>query len=200
MLQAPHWVTWGGAVSNNYAALTGTGISTSDLEFSGSAIPQIFGSLTNTLSWRRLELTFTISGKFRYFFRRKPLSYGDLFGTDKKSTADYSKRWQQPVTSSSPIYLHYFTPGDSNRDYFYSNSSTLVEKGDHIRLQFINLSYRFIFHDRKKMPASRAQVFLNGSNLGILWRANDRGIDPDYPVQGIPAPAIFSAGIKINFQ
>jgi hypothetical protein len=32
---------------------------------------------------------------------------------------------------------------DANRDAFYSGSSILVEKGDHIRLQYINLTYTF---------------------------------------------------------
>ncbi|MDQ2719434.1 MAG: hypothetical protein M3Z26_06675 [Bacteroidota bacterium] len=42
------------------------------------------------------------------------------------------------------------------------------------------------------------QLFLYLNNVGILWKANKLGIDPDYGM-GLPAPRSISIGIKANF-
>lgn len=189
-----------GAISNNYAAMTGTGIAISDLEFSGSAMPELFGSITNTIIWNKLELNCNIAYKFRYYFRRKPLNYSDLFNSDKKSSADFSQRWQNPGDEKLTDIPSFIYPLNSSREYFYSGSATLIEKGDHMRLQFINLSYKFSLRNAKGMPIGKIQVFGNASNLGILWRANTKGIDPDYPLNGIPIPPSFAVGVKVLFQ
>jgi hypothetical protein len=40
------------------------------------------------------------------------------------------------------------------------------------------------------------RVYVSAHNLGILWRANKFGIDPDYP-ETWPAPLMIDAGVKI---
>jgi hypothetical protein len=36
------------------------------------------------------------------------------------------------------------------------------------------------------------------NNLGIIWKANHAGIDPDY-ISGTPNPKTIAAGLKIDF-
>jgi TonB-dependent starch-binding outer membrane protein SusC len=36
------------------------------------------------------------------------------------------------------------------------------------------------------------------NNVGILWKANHEGIDPDYGF-GLPSPHSYSVGLKVNF-
>jgi hypothetical protein len=36
------------------------------------------------------------------------------------------------------------------------------------------------------------------NNLGILWKANNKGIDPDY-IAGTPNPRTIAAGVRIDF-
>ena len=90
---------------------------------------------------------------------------------------------------------------DYNRDSFYRGSSVLVEKADHIRLQYINFNYRFDQSTWKSKVFENLNLFINLSNLGILWKANKSGIDPDfnYETTGLKPPAVYTIGLRANF-
>jgi len=75
----------------------------------------------------------------------------------------------------------------------------LVDKGDHIRLQDISLSYDVDGSKLNKHVFNSMQVYLYVSNLGILWRANKDGLDPDLWAGGVPSPINYSIGVKANF-
>jgi hypothetical protein len=42
----------------------------------------------------------------------------------------------------------------------------------------------------------RIQIYCVINNIGILWRANKYGIDPDYPDATIPPSKSISLGVK----
>ena len=95
-------------------------------------------------------------------------------------------------------------PSNASEDAFYSSSEILVEKGDYIRLQDLQFSYDFNDKYLSKMGFQTAQVYINTSNLGIIWRANKFGIDPDVITQNsgyysYPNPRNYSFGIKLGF-
>ncbi|MCH5685210.1 hypothetical protein LWM68_13720 [Niabella sp. W65] len=151
-----------------------------DLKYYGSAIPTKFGSLINSVSYRNFNLQVGISFKFGYWFRRNSVNYTDLF-SDWRGHSDYGLRWQKPGDEAYTIVPVNPYSTDYNRDAFYTGSSALVEKGDHIRLQYINLAYDF------EMPKTRRvikgiQIYFNANNLGLLWKANKAGIDPDFNI------------------
>jgi TonB-dependent starch-binding outer membrane protein SusC len=50
----------------------------------------------------------------------------------------------------------------------------------------------------KKSPLQNLHLWLNASNLGILWKANNYDIDPDYPFSLRDAKS-WAAGLKIEF-
>ena len=85
------------------------------------------------------------------------------------------------------------------RDNFYSNSSVLVQRADNIRLQEVNLTYRLRPGARKSMGLSDVEFGAYGKNLGILWRANKSGLDPDYASGVIPPSSSLSIGVKARF-
>ena len=88
-----------------------------------------------------------------------------------------------------------FTSSNQNRDDFYKYSEINVLKGDHIRLQEINLSYTIAAG--KNWFIKNPRVYANVSNLGIIWKANDQGIDPE--VFDYPNPRTYSFGLSANF-
>jgi hypothetical protein len=95
-------------------------------------------------------------------------------------------------------------PFDYDRSYFYEYSSINVDNGDNIRLQDINLSYDFNKAAYPRLPFNNLRLFLYANNIGILWRANHDGIDPDaVPTAGsnttMPNPRSISFGIKGTF-
>jgi TonB-linked SusC/RagA family outer membrane protein len=185
-----------GVVSKNYTALTN--VTVDDLVYKGSAVPLFFGSLRNTFSWKNFSLSANILFKLDYYFRRTSVSYTSLFN-NWIGHSDYIKRWQKPGDENFTNVPSLIYPNSNvNRDNFYISSEPLVERGDHIRLQDIALSYS-IPGMKKKLPFKNLQVYTYMDNIGILWKANKAGLDPDYFSGGYPLPFTISFGIKTNF-
>ncbi|MFN4363595.1 hypothetical protein [Chryseobacterium hispalense] len=44
-------------------------------------------------------------------------------------------------------------------------------------------------------------LFINLSDLGLLWKANKSGIDPDFNLggNGLKSPSVYSIGLRANF-
>jgi len=184
-------------ISNNYSAITNSS-DLSDLIYRGPANPVYFGSLRNNFNYKQLELSFTITWKMGYYFRRPSINYFTTFNGSGQGHPDYEKRWQQPGDenyTSVPSITYNETAYRSN---FYAYSDILIEKGDHIRLQDIQLSYLLNRNEMKWLPVNQFRVYVYTNNLGILWRANHQGIDPDY-ISGVPSPRTIAAGLKIDF-
>ncbi|HVV05766.1 MAG TPA: SusC/RagA family TonB-linked outer membrane protein [Puia sp.] len=165
--------------------------------YNGPSQPTIFGSLRNTFEWRHFSLSFNISYKLGYYFRRPSISYSDLFN-HWTGNADYALRWQQPGDEARTIVPAAGDPNNVMRDRFYLNSSALVEKADHIRLEDIVITYDLEKKDHSWLPFEKIRFYNYLSNLGLLWRANKSGIDPYYI--NIPKEARrISLGVNINF-
>jgi TonB-linked SusC/RagA family outer membrane protein len=184
-----------GNLSKDYALLTGSGSGIEDLKYGGSALPTIFGNLQNRFGYKGISLQVAISYKLGYSFRASSINYTNLVGV-LKGHPDYALRWQKAGDELNTTVPSFEYPVSSARDRFYNGSEILVEKGDHIRLQYVNISYLL----PKKIlgrTIGSCELFLNASNLGILWRANKKGIDPEYQDILNPSKTI-SAGLRIN--
>ena len=186
-------------VSTDYSAIYNeafnNGLTEGNASYIGPGIPVSFGSLINTFAWKGLELSINISYKFGYYFIKPSISYSGLV-SQGSGNKEYASRWQKPgdeLITNVPSFAY---PVNSARDQFYEESEINVIRGDHIRLQYINISY--LADHNGKMPFSRLRVFLNMAGGGILWRANKYHIDPDYP-GSLPLPASFSLGVTANF-
>ncbi|WP_158085277.1 SusC/RagA family TonB-linked outer membrane protein [Niastella vici] len=171
----------------------------SDLVYSGPAYPVYFGSLRNNFSYKKLELSFNITWKMGYYFRRSSINYYSLLYESSPGHPDYEKRWQkqgdEQYTSVPSISLD---PGSNTRSLFYKYSDILVEKGDHIRLQDIQVSYQLNKNEIRWLPMNQLRIYVYANNLGIIWKANHAGIDPDY-ISSTPNPKTIAAGLKIDF-
>ncbi|MNJ95302.1 TonB-dependent Receptor Plug Domain protein [compost metagenome] len=185
-----------GQISTDYASITGEGTPITDLQYFGSAIPTKFGSMINSFEYKNISLQIGITYKLGYWFRRSSINYSELFN-NYRGHSDFAARWQKPGDE-----LHTNIPAldyesNSNRDQFFEGSSLLVEKGDHIRLQYINLSYNL----RKLKNFKTTQIFVNASNLGIIWKANKSGIDPDFNINlnRYVTPSNYSIGFRTQF-
>lgn len=171
-----------------------------DLIYRGPVNPIYFGSLRNNFSYKQLELSFTVTWKMGYYFRRNSINYYNLFNGPAEGHPDYEKRWQQPGDEeiTSVPSMRYITPTTGSRSKFYEYSDVLVERGDHIRLQDIQLSYQLNKNENRWLPMNQLRVYVYANNMGILWKANHKGIDPDY-ISGTPNPRTIAAGLRIDF-
>jgi TonB-linked SusC/RagA family outer membrane protein len=162
------------------------------------SIPVFFGSFINAFSWKNFRIAVNISYRMGYYFLKPSLSYTQLFnGGAYIGSSDYSKRWQNPGDEKKTNVPSLVYPDVQSRDLFYTNSTAVIDKADNIKLQYVNLSYDFTKTQLPFLPFPRLQLYVNVSNLGVLWKANKDGIDPDY-ISGPLVRKTFAVGIRTN--
>lgn len=184
-----------GKPSRDYAAILNR-TPVSDLVYHGPALPPFFGSLRNTFSWRNLELSANITWRMGHYFRRPSVHYGNLFN-QWRNGAGFDDRWQKPGDEKSTNVPSMVYPANTRRDNFYNNASVLVERAGTIRLQDVRLAFNLQRQRFPSLPFRQFQVYAYATDLGLLWRANGYGIDPDYG-SSLPLPPAFSFGIKAD--
>lgn len=168
-----------------------------DIVYIGPSSPTVFGSLINTFSWKGIALSANIAYRLGYYFQKPSISYSSLvmYGV---GNGDYDKRWQKPGDEAKTNVPSFIYPVNENRDAFYNQSAINVLKADNVRLQYVNLSYSITRIKGKELPFSGIQIYMNIANVGILWRANKQGIDPDYP-STVPPERTYAFGIRADF-
>jgi len=184
-------------VSKDYTAIANAPISS--LTYHGSAVPTVLGNCMHTIRYKQWSLSLNLTYQLGYYFRRSSIQYLSLFN-NAQSHSDFQYRWQQrgdEAVTQVPSLIYPIT--NSNRDAFYAGSAILVERGDHIRLQDLSCSWSLQKKQFRTLPVSELllQAYIN--NIGILWRANKKGIDPDYPSGGFPLPRTYGMGIKLSW-
>lgn len=205
--------TWGGLDANgnpqgylngkksiDYNAIVNEGNASpeaANITYVGSALPTVFGNLVNTFGYKNFSLSVNISYKLGYYFRRPALNYNTLLngsiGNDQ-----YAQRWQKPGDENSTDVPSFIYPNSTGRDNFYTLSAVNILKGDHVRLQYINLSYGLGRQLLDKWRLKTFQFYANAADLGILWRANKQGLDPEY-ANAIPPLKSFTIGLRAGF-
>lgn len=189
----------GDTLNQTYSNFTLDGVKFDDLIYSGRYNPPIAGNILNSFSWKGFNLSFNITYKLGHYFRRSSIGY-TAFQTDwTLGHKDYISRWQKPGDERITNVPSLIYPANQIRDEFYLNSDVLIEKADHIRLQFINFSYSFYENLLKALKVKELRIYFYANNIGILWRANKSDLDPDYPYLGYPPSKSFSFGLKAGF-
>lgn len=184
-----------GSTSKSYTQLLNDSLQ--NLQFHGPALPTLYGSLGNTISWKSISVSAAVVFKIGHYFKRNTISYNQLF-QNLNNHSDYRKRWQKQgdeKTTDVPSLLY---PGDSQRDAFYRNSELMVDRADNVRLQFITISYSLpgtLF----KRNFQKVQLYFNANDLGVIWRANKVHLDPEYLNGLIPSPKNYVCGIRATF-
>ena len=187
-----------GSISKNYSQLTGATTLISDLVYNGSVLPKVFGSWGHTFSWKNLSFTARLTFKMGHSIRRPSVEYSTLT-TSTFQHIDLGNRWQRTGDELNTNVPSMPYPNVSARDAFYLNSETLVEKADHVRLQYVALNYNIESKTLMKAGVKKMDLYLSGNNLGIIWRANKLNIDPEY-VNGLPPSVGISFGLRVTFN
>ncbi len=174
------------------------GLTYDDLVDNGVSVAPIFGAVRNNFSWKGLGLSINVSWKAGYHYRKSGLSYENLI-EDREMHNDYVRRWQQPGDEQFTQVPSMPEEVDDYRDFVYQSSEILVEPGDHIRLEDVNLSYSW--RPRKEVNPffQNVRVFGYARNLGILWRAADSSLNPDSPDATYLVPRSYAIGISTTF-
>lgn len=183
-----------------YRDLTGDGkISASDRTYIGDPNPDFIYGLTNTFSWKNLNLTIFIQG-----------SYGnDIFNASRIETEGMYDGKNQ----STRVLERWRIPGQitdvPKAGFDLKNSTYFVEDGSYLRVKDVSLSYNIQLPILKKAGISRLQPYFTATNL-LTW-TKYKGMDPEVnqwgnsgAVQGIdwgtyPHSKSFVFGINVEF-
>ncbi len=175
-----------------------------DLEYIGDATPKFFGSYRNSVSYKGFSLDVLLSYKlghkfFRNTFSSTTASRALMYGGNIHE--DAALRWREPGDEAFTD-VPALTTSNGNGRLYERYSNHLVEDASHIRLRSIGLTYQF---DKKLFENNFIKgitIGANARNLGILWKATDKDIDPDYNNYGNTrkgGKAMYSFNLKVNF-
>ncbi len=192
-------VYFNGQTSKNYSQVNNS-TDLANLKYMGPRNPPVFGSIRNDLQWKSLTLSINITYKFGHYFRNRSISYGDLFGgVFYQPDGAYNRRWQKTGDEGITDIPAMVYPANNARDVFYRNTSIHIEKGDLIRLQDLHVGYTL--KKSKRWPFAGTTIYTYLNNLGLIWRANSLGIDPDLVPTGAlmyPNPRTYALGLKLT--
>lgn len=184
-----------GELSTDYAGII-NGATPENLTYHGPSTPKYFGAFRNQVDYKGFSLSMNITFRLGYYYKRTSIYYNQLL-TGKVGHGDYAERWQKPGDELVTQVPSQPEARNFQRDNFYNYSSELVEKGDHIRLQDIRLSYSPQGALMDKLPFRRVNMYAYASNLGIIWKASNDELDPDFLTS--KSLASLSMGIQIDF-
>lgn len=184
-----------GAVSNDYRAILNA--APTSLTYHGPSVAPYFGGLSNTISYKDISLSFNINYRFGSYFKRNTIAYSDLLNK-WSGHADYGLRWQKSGDEQYTTVPAFEYPLNSSAQSFYLGSSDLVEKADYIGIHDAYLEYRLTGRFVTSNKIKSLKVRLHATNLGYLWRANSRHIDPFYQ-DIIKQGRTFTFGLNMNF-
>jgi hypothetical protein len=183
-----------GVVSDDYSKLTSS-TNMNDLAYIGSWTPTHFGSLRNSFGWNSFSFSFNLTFKLGYYFNANSINYTTLFQGGYKQSPDFARRWQKQGDEHSTQVPSMVYPAVSLRDNFYGNSEAVVISGNQIRLHDVRIAYDFGKINKIRF-FRRLQIYAMASNVGLLWKANKQGIDPDYRNEF--QSSAFSGGVNID--
>ena len=175
----------------------GGAVKGSDLVYSGTIRPKYVLNLTNTFSYRSLDLSFMIIAKLGNVFRADSY-YGNNY--DNKFIA---QRWRVPGDEAKTIYPALTT--SYSAPWYYPYADVFVRNGNYMKLRDLTVSYTLNNKLWGHTGFNNVKVYLSGRNL-VTITANKDGIDPETATsengsfsRTLPIMKEFYAGLSINF-
>lgn len=169
----------------------------------GSAQPDYFGGLTNTINFHNFDFTCF----FQYSYGNDILNYNRyFFEHGGERTTGYMStqldRWQKPGDITD-------VPRMAKQNYSTAlRPSRLIEDGSYLRLKNLTLGYTLPTNWSNKIAMSKLRVYVSAQNL--LTFTQYSGLDPEVSVDAselvggidfavMPQPRTVMGGININF-
>ncbi|NOU59324.1 SusC/RagA family TonB-linked outer membrane protein [Marinifilum caeruleilacunae] len=181
-----------------------------------------FGSLSQSFKYKNFTLSAMLTYKFGHVFQENLLAkypYIEPFDNTQTKHVDVANAWKQAGDENFtdiPAMPTSLSQASYNRKTAFQLSDYAMHDASHIRLKDITLNYEFNKELIQKVGISRASLMFQVRNLGLLWTANSKNIDPEsvpfsgrsiyfggnFPQAyrpGIKVPVSFVVGAKIDF-
>lgn len=163
-----------------------------DRQVVGQALPKWSGGFQNTLSYRNVELSFFMFGRFGHKIRAGAETLSGRFAMRK---LDY---W---VAGSNENAL-YYAPGVNGENGDEYKSAMSYQDGSFVKLRNISLGYNFSPGSLKKFGLASLKVYVQCVNPGLIYSKVDY-LDPDLYIDtnmtGSTFNRSFVLGLNIGF-
>ena len=177
-------------------------VTNDDLVYVGTLTPKHFGGFFNTFTYKGLSLYVGITYKLGYIFQKPTISQ-QAGGRNSyyEINEDMAKRWRETGDEAITDVPRIGT--SANSFVRYRGADIHIEKGDHIRLREVSLTYELPNKWLNKLMISSASVGFSATNLGLIWKKNNVGIDPDFipnsrSLTMSPTPS-YNFSLNLNF-
>jgi TonB-dependent starch-binding outer membrane protein SusC len=210
-----HQGTWGTAEESEaakflkkpgdikYQDVNGDGkINDSDRVIIGKGIPDGFGTLLNTFTYKNFDLTIDLQF---------------MYGNDVLFRSKHSAEDRQGIANSFRTVLNAWTPENQNTNiaqlrpvsagYNTNNDTDRVQDGSFIRGRNLLLAYKFAPQITDRMRLNRLRVFASAQNFFLSTKY--MGYDPEVSTSGAafdqgvalydyPKPRVFMVGLNVG--
>jgi TonB-linked SusC/RagA family outer membrane protein len=148
-----------------------------DLVVLGKTSPDLYGGLSNEISWKAFEMDFTWE-----FVKRKYPGYQPLLGGYPQNDPSYvTKRWQKPGDITD-------IPRASIDLSISQYNSSQLSGANYARLKNVSVSYNMPVSLCGNLGIKALKVYLNGENLLVI--ANKQRFDPELSGNSIGIPPL----------
>lgn len=162
----------------------------------GNQYPPTVGGFGTTLRYKSLSL----ATQFSYVMGnliKNPRSYSstDYFSTNVNRLRSDLNRWRQPGDITDVPQFRSSQNNYAYNNYFFDNE---LEKGDFLKLTYINIAWDLRGGLVKKLGLQRSRIGLNAQNL-FTW-TKYRGLDPENNgAFQYPSPRRYTLTLDVNF-
>ena len=164
--------------------------------YAGKATPEVYGSFTNTLKYKNLELSVMVSygigGKIYESLYGSLMSPG--YGTALHK--DILRRWQKPgdITDVPRLDEAWSTQYNAASDRWLTDAS-------YLNIKQVNLSYQIPSGLLKKVDIDMARLFVSGENLWLFTKLQGMNVQQNFSgtVSNVYVPArIITIGLNVT--
>lgn len=178
--------------------------------YSGSTQPTTLLGWQNVFSLYGFEISAYLTGEFGFIFRMPTFDYPILANT--KTTSTLHKDVVDVLNNTAtgiPTMPSVTETNVSAWGAYAQYLNTTIENASNIRLREVNLSYHLPAGILGKTGLSNFRIYSQIRNAGLLWTANEYGIDPLYilnsrssgtaAIPQIRAVPVYTFGVSFEF-
>ncbi|GEO04404.1 SusC/RagA family TonB-linked outer membrane protein [Adhaeribacter aerolatus] len=159
----------------------------------GNYQPNFTSGLTNTFSYKGLELSFMLQGSFGGEVANQLIRYNGIWNGGRNAYAEVANYWR---SESDPGDGKHFKPTVAPRGLQEKFSSYWVEDGSFVRIKNVRVSYALPSNLLTRLPVKSARIFLNAENVHLFSKYLN--YDPEnttYPATTYSPTATSASGI-----
>ncbi|MGO4289401.1 SusC/RagA family TonB-linked outer membrane protein [Chitinophaga sp. RAB17] len=175
-----------------------TNINNAKYHYAGSAIPDLFGSITNTFNYKQFQLSFLVS--FQLGGKVYDQTYASLMSSGSYGAAlhtDALKRWQKPGDITDVPRMDQSQTSNFNA----ATSDRWLTSASFLNLRSVKLGYNVPDAFAQRAHVRAANVYLSGENLALFTARKGMNVAQAFTgvTSNVYMPArIISAGLNIT--